>query len=269
MHLLLLARLAKRCSSSARAGNKKRRTVQTSLYKFLDSDSRSTSKLITDVNPPAVVIQAASTSRALTVPETPQDFGIHVYTQAQIESSKGMLKDYRLFWNDKAYELCSDVAVREKLKDKSAIQGAINVSWTLQRSSLLQVQADEIREESKTIYSDPIGREHLLTPIERNLKRVFETHAYIQQLCDHSDLPVDKLENTIDRELQELKKAQDALNKALESRRQDMAQVKRRMAETNTVQSPIKLSDIEIEDLAHSVKMESQIEDYEVLSDCD
>ena len=166
MHLVLLARLAakmsKRCSSSARAGNKKRRKVQTSLYEFLDSDSRSTSKLKTDVNPPAVVIQAASTSRALTVPETQQDFGIHVYTQAQIQSSKGMLKDYRLFWNDKAYDLCSvcDVAVREKLKDKSAIQGAINVSWTLQRSSLLQVQADEVREESKTIYSDPVLEEH-------------------------------------------------------------------------------------------------------------
>ena len=80
---------------------------------------------------------------------------------------------------------------------------------------------------------------------------------------------MDKLENTIDRELQELKKAQDALNKALESRRQDMAQVKRTMAETQTVQSPIKLSDIEIEDLAHSVKMESQMEDYEALSDGD
>ena len=81
---------------------------------------------------------------------------------------------------------------------------------------------------------------------------------------------MNKLENTIDRELQELKKAQDALNKALESRRQDtVAQVKRRMAETQTVQLPIKLSDIEIEDLAHSVKMESQMEDYEALSDGD
>ena len=104
--------------------------MQTSLYKFFDCDSAS--KLKTGINPPAAThVQAsASTSRALTVPESPQEFGIHVYTQAQIESSKGMLKDYRLFWNDKVYELCSDVAVREKLKDKSAIQGAINVSWT-------------------------------------------------------------------------------------------------------------------------------------------
>ena len=108
-----------------------------------------------------------------------------------------------------------------------------------------------------------------LTPIEKNLKRVLETHAYIQQLCDDSDLPVDKLENTIDSELQELKKAQDALNKALETRRQDMDQVKRRMAEIHTVKSPVKLSDTEIEDLAHSVKMESQIEDYDALSDHD
>ena len=135
--------MSKRLSTSQRADTKKRRTVQTSLYKFFDSDSAS--KLKTGVNPPAAThAQAsASTSRALTVPGTPQEFGIHVYTQAQIESSKGMLKDYRLFWNDKVYELCSDVSVREKLKDKSAIQGAINVSWTMQKSSLLQIQADE------------------------------------------------------------------------------------------------------------------------------
>ena len=81
--------------------------MQTSLYKFFDSDSAS--KLKMGVNPPAATqAQAsASTSRALTVPETPLEFGIHVYTQAQIESSMGMLKDYRLFWNDKVYELCT------------------------------------------------------------------------------------------------------------------------------------------------------------------
>ena len=262
--------MSKRLSISQRADTKKQRTVQTSLYKFFDSDSAA-SKLKTGVNHPAAThVQAsASTSRALTVPESPQEFGIHVYTQAQIESSKGMLKDYRLFWNDKVYELCSDVSVREKLKDKSAIQGAINVSWTMQKSSLLQIQADEVREESKTIYTDPVGRAHLLTPIERNLKRVLETHAYVQQLCDDSDLPLDKLENTIDSELQELKKAWDALNKALENRRQDMEQVRQKMVEKHTVKSPVKLSDMEIEDLAHSIKMESQIEDYEALSDHD
>ena len=139
-----ILKMSKRLSISQRADTKKQRTVQTSLYKFFDSDSAA-SKLKTGVNHPAAAhVQAsASTSRALTVPESPQEFGIHVYTQAQIESSKGMLKDYRLFWNDKVYELCSDVSVREKLKDKSAIQGAINVSWTMQRSSLLQIQADE------------------------------------------------------------------------------------------------------------------------------
>ena len=88
-------------------------------------------------------------------------------------------------------------------------------------------------------------------------------------MCDDSDLPLDKLENTIDSELQELKKAQDALNKALENRRQDMEQVKQKMVEKHTVKSPVKLSDMEIEDLAHSIKMESQIEDYEALSDHD
>ena len=127
---------------------------------------------------------------------------------------------------------------------------------------MLQIQADELREEPKIIYTDLVGRAHLLIPIVRNLKRVLEAHAYIQQLCDDSDLPLDKLENTIDSELQELKKAQDAL-KALENRCQDMEQVK------HIVKSPVKLSDMEIEDLVHSIKMESQIEDHEALSDHD
>ena len=143
------------------------------------------------------------------------------------------------------------------------------MSWTMQKSLLLQVQADEVREESKAIYSDPVVRASSLTPIDRNLERVLEAHAYVQQLYDHSDLPVDKLEDTMDSELQELKKAQDALNKALECRRQDMDLRRQKMAEMNTVKSPVKLSEVEIEDLAHSVKIESQIDDYDTLTDHD
>lgn len=211
--------------------------------------------------------QACSSSRAIsTVPVTPQDFGVHMFTLPQIQNSIGMLKEYRLFWNEKAHEICSDVTVtKEKLKDKVEIQGAINAAWTMQKSSLLQIQADEIQEEAKTIYDDPIGRAYLLMPIERNLTRVLESHAYIQQLHDHSDLPADKLQENIDSELRVLKKAQDALSKALESRRQDMDQAKRRIAEKQTVQSPVKLSDAEVEDLADTIKAECQVSDFDAL----
>ena len=46
---------------------------------------------------------------------------------------------YRKFWNEKAYELCSDKEIRHKLNDKVAIQGAINTSWTLYKSGLLDI----------------------------------------------------------------------------------------------------------------------------------
>ena len=75
------------------------------------------------------------------------------------------------------------------------------------------------------------------------------------------------LEDIIDSELQELKKAHDALNKALESRRQDMDLRRQNMAEMNTARSPVKLSEVEIEDLAHSIKMESQLDHYDPLTD--
>ena len=41
-------------------------------------------------------------------------------------------------------ELCEDKHVRHKLKDKSAIQGAINTSWILHKSDLLALRVDEL-----------------------------------------------------------------------------------------------------------------------------
>ena len=79
---------------------------------------------------------------------------------------------------------------------------------------------------------------------------------------------MNKLENAIENELRELKKAQDALNKALESRRQDMDHEEQKMADSDMhmAKSPVRLSDVELEDLAHSIKMESQIVDCDPLS---
>ena len=289
--------MSKRLSLNQPGSKKKRRSGQASLLKFF-SKTRSTNSQPCDYTPKSdrasvnadmqdldscsvsdtcqsqrdiLGSQACSSSKTLstvTVPVTPQDFGIHMFTLPQIQNSAGMLKEYRLFWNEKARDLCSDVTVtKEKLKDKVEIQGAINVAWTMHKSSLLQMQADEIQEEAKTIYDDPVGRAHLLMPIERNLTKVLESHAYIQQLHDHSDLPVDKLQDDIDSEIHELKKAQDALNKALESRRQDMDQAKRRVAEKHTVQSPVKLSEAEVEDLVNTIKAEYQVSDYDALTD--
>ena len=46
--------------------------------------------------------------------------------------------------NAKASELCQDKTARHKLQDKSAIQGVINASWTLHKSDLLELEAEEL-----------------------------------------------------------------------------------------------------------------------------
>lgn len=69
---------------------------------------------------------------------------MHTYSEGDIADSSGLDKEYKQFWNAKAAELCHDKAVRHKLKDKGAIQGAINSLWTLHKSDLLQLQADEV-----------------------------------------------------------------------------------------------------------------------------
>lgn len=149
----------------------------------------------------------------------------------------------------------------EKLKDRCAIQGTINVSWIMQKFASSSWGRQTKRSQNFLIL--------LGGPIYLHQEfRVLETHAYVQQLCVHSDLPMNKLENAIQNELQEIMKAQDALNKALESRRQDMDHVKRKMADSDMhmAKSPLKLSEVEFKDLLHSIKMESQIVDCDPLS---
>ena len=75
----------------------------------------------------------AETSRPKTVDYSSQYLGIHIFADEDVAESSGLDKEYKLFWNAKATELCQDKAVRHKLKDKAAIQGAINTAWTLQK----------------------------------------------------------------------------------------------------------------------------------------
>ena len=92
-------------------------------------------------------------ARPKTVECTPQLMGIHVFTDEEISSSTALDKDYKEFWNGQAIELCRNEDVRHKLKDKLAIQGAINTSWTLHKSNLLELQAEKLMTAVHQAYS--------------------------------------------------------------------------------------------------------------------
>ena len=77
---------------------------------------------------------------------TPQYFGIHTYSSAEIDSSEGLEKAYREFWNEKALAMCNDKFARDKLStDKVAAHGAINTSWILHKVDLLDLKAEELK----------------------------------------------------------------------------------------------------------------------------
>ncbi len=117
---------------------------------------------------------SGETSRPTTVAVTPQYLGIHMFSEKVIAESTGLDKDYKEFWNAKAAELCQDKAVRHKLRDKPAIQGAINTSWSLHKSDLLQLQAQELTLYVSQAYTDESVRAVTLSSVQSNLKKVLE-----------------------------------------------------------------------------------------------
>ena len=61
------------------------------------------------------------------------------------------LNQHRLrFWNDKAAEICSDRSTLLALgNNREAVEGAIHSSWTLHKTSLLELQLEELEEKEK------------------------------------------------------------------------------------------------------------------------
>ena len=68
-------------------------------------------------------VQSGSSSlqKPCVAEETPQSYGIHTYTEAEIQS-KDLTQNFRKFWNKKANELCKDKNVKGKLRNKMALK---------------------------------------------------------------------------------------------------------------------------------------------------
>ena len=221
---------------------------QASLFKYYQP---ATSGEQSEVRPSSVV--------------TPEYYGINLYTAAEISSANGLQKQFRNFWNEKARELCADRSVRAKLHNKTAIQGAICASWTLHKTHLLQLQVEEVEALAKKVHPDDAVRAHFLTPVTSNLNRILKayacanaTSASIASLTNTTEKK--EKEKDLDKEISELKKAQDALVKALERRKVPLLAAKQddqeKLIASASVAPAIQLSDDEMGHLIETIRNE-------------
>ena len=185
-----------------------------------------------------------------TLKSTPQLLGIHMYSAEDISSSTGLDKDYKEFWNVQAIELCANEDVRHKLKDKLAIQGAINTSWTLHKSSLLELQAEQLTISVHQAYSDDAAAKHILSSVESNKKKMMELTNILQLACN------DATEDEVSEHMKELRKVQSALKKAIDYKTKDLCSIPQSLRAS----SPENLSPHEVENIVQEIVMETSYE---------
>ena len=162
-----------------------------------------------------------STAASLKVDLTPNYYGIHVYDTKEIAEARGLDRDYKLFWNNNVSELCADRQVRHKLQDKGAIQGAVNTAWTLHKTELLKVQADELLthvDVDETACSD-------FSTIKKHVKKISELTDTLRHVYGNATV---KEEKDVSKMLSDLRLAQSALKKAIARKKHQAHQVSMR-----------------------------------------
>ena len=163
---------------------------------------------------------------------------VKMYSKQEVDECIGMKKSYRQFWNDKAEELCRNNAL--KTFKPGEIQGAINVAWSLKKTDILKDQIEEVKKEIASKCSTDILKKFQTSKktVEKNAERVDaaasalrETQENLtttrQEFLDSTNkserklaaVRVDKIEKDFDAQLAELRRAQDALQKATEARK--------------------------------------------------
>ena len=209
-------------------------TSQSSIHKFFKSTcSTSTSKPMSGIQ------------------FTPDYFGIHMYKKSEIEEARGLDRDYKHYWNEKVIELCNDKQVRHKLKDKGAIQGAVNTSWSLHKSELLQIQADELHMCIAGKYTKERAYTEFYT-IKANIKKVMELTETIRLLYTDASK---EMGGEVAEMMRVLRLAQSALKKAIDRKRQEINRTSH--VKEGIVEDPQPLSAQCLNDIAEEIRTET------------
>ena len=196
--------------------------------------------------------------------EIAQNLHIHLYTNEEIQGAKGLQKEFRLFWNEKAEELCKDPSIRMgRLENSStAIQGAIYASWTLHKCSLLLLRAEKLQSDLKSVYKDETTLTDVLSAVKRNVDRMKTAHAAVTQIYNTTSAAVDDLNDG----MHELRKVQDALSKAIDRRQVDInVTVCEQEATFLRADPPEHLSQDEVEQIVITIKQETENINFEEL----
>ena len=138
-----------------------------------------------------------------------------------------------------------------------ALQGAIYTAWALHKTSLLKLKAEQVQEEAKKLYHDETVVSHVLSTITSNVERMQEAHAMVNHIYQNISTSSGQMEaeKNLEEKMHELRKAQDALTKAVKWKITDFQLIECEKEEKLQVaSSPVKLTDKEIEELVQIVK---------------
>ena len=115
---------------------------------------------------------------------------------------------------------CVQTKLSAKLQNKAAIRGAIDSSWTLHKTRILQLQTEKLVEQTKQLYSDQVAHSHELTVVTSDVERMLQAYTLVNLMytkIESAGSVSEKvtLEKQIESDISELKKAHAALIKAM------------------------------------------------------
>ncbi len=164
--------------------------------------------------------------------------GLKVFSDDEMREARGLEADYRRFWNDQVTELSSNSAVRIQLGNKSGMVGAIKTKWVLHKVDLLQLQYDELQKLA-VVYGDKVTVSHKLESAQNNLTRMHKARVAVEETYGKINMATlasnkAKLSAQLAMCMSELRKAQEAFQKAYKRRVEEITVLQQNWLPPNT-----------------------------------
>ena len=187
--------------------------------------------------------------------ETVRKCGIKIYTVSEIhDAGSEMEHKFRIFWNDKAEEICGSKATMALLKTKQSIQGAIHSAWIIRKTDYLLIEVDHLRQVATDVYKDKVIEK--LKSIECNAERMSKASSAVASL--YSKLTpqssyADRMQvgESIHKAMEEL---QEALRKAIQRLRNAVLKAVVKEEKAFTMPGCSKITDEELSSVVEDVK---------------
>ena len=183
---------------------------------------------------------------------------VKTYTKEEIIQSEGLDKEFKKFWNEKVEEIMVSPSVKLNLSSKKAISGAIYTSWTLQKTKLLKILADELKLLGKEAYPNKADCEKNLFSVKRNLERIDDISCTLTVLLSEAENnPSEAVSDQITIKLSALRTAQEALKKAMSRKSKKINCI---LKAKSTAETYCEVdSEYEVEGIVQSIKNEDDV----------